>query len=231
MASYIYGTSRANGLKEHVKVPVKHYPGKKIEFIVDKALNDLKNYDGNKFLYLMAGIPDVTHKFEDKNAANQIIYQEVVFNYQPNMLFNFKQLMDGTKQLLSDIHCIPIFATIPTMNLLNWNTIRYAQGKTRYLKYENDYGLMQDNLNYLLLDINKSIITFNNLNGKKNPHLHQLSELCRHGRRIYYYNRYVDGVHPDGNLLAKWGNCLNKTIIENYTETPCVSGKRTVFFI
>ena len=51
------------------------------------------------------------------------------------------------------------------MNLLNWNTIGYAQGKTRYLKYENDYGLMQDNLNYLLLDVNKSIITFNNLNG------------------------------------------------------------------
>jgi hypothetical protein len=54
----------------------------------------------------MAGIPDVTQKFEDKNAANQIIYQEVVFNYQPNMLFNFKQLMDGTNQLLSDIDCI-----------------------------------------------------------------------------------------------------------------------------
>jgi len=70
-----------------------------------------------------------------------------VFNYEPNMLFHFKQLMDGTKQLLSNIDCIPIFATIPTMNLLNWNTIRYAQGKTGYLKYENDYGLMQDNLN------------------------------------------------------------------------------------
>jgi hypothetical protein len=53
------------------------------------------------------------------------------------------------------------------MNLPNWYTIRYTQGKTNYLKYENDYGLMQDNLNYLLLDVNKSIITFNNLNGKK----------------------------------------------------------------
>ena len=46
-----------------------------------------------------------------------------MFNYEPNMLFHFKQLMDGTKQLLSNIDCIPIFATIPTMNLLNWNTI------------------------------------------------------------------------------------------------------------
>ena len=72
------------------------------------------------------------------------------------MLFNFEQLMDGTKQLLCDIDCIPIFAT---MNILNWNTIRYEQGKTGYLKYENDYGLMQDNLHYLLLDMNKSIIT------------------------------------------------------------------------
>jgi hypothetical protein len=38
----------------------------------------------------------------------------------------------------------------------------------------------------------------------------------------------VDGVHPNGNLLAKRGNCFNKTIVENYNEIPCVSGKRTV---
>lgn len=141
----------------------------KYEFIVDKAFNDLKHYDRKKLLYLMAGIPDVTNKLEEKNAANKIIDQEDVFNYEPNMFFHFKQLMDGTKQLLSNIDCIPIFATIPTMNLPNWNTIRNAQGKTNYLKYENEYGLMQDNLNYLLLDVNKSIITFNNLNGKKKP--------------------------------------------------------------
>jgi hypothetical protein len=39
----------------------------------------------------MAGIPDVTNKLEEKNAANKNIYQEVVFNYEPNMLFHFKQ--------------------------------------------------------------------------------------------------------------------------------------------
>lgn len=74
----------------------------------------------------MAGIPYVTNELEEKNAANKIIDQEDVFNYEPNMFFHFKQLMDGTKQLLSNIDCIPIFATIPTMNLPNWNTIRYA---------------------------------------------------------------------------------------------------------
>ena len=58
-------------------------------------------------------------------------------------------------------------------------------------------------------------------------YLHQLSELCRHGKRTYYHNRYVDGVHPNGNLLAKWGNCFNKSIVEKYNETPCVSGKTT----
>jgi hypothetical protein len=109
MASYIYGTSRANGLKEHVNVPVHHYPGTKIEFIVDKAFNDLKHYDGKKLLYLMAGIPDVTNKLEEKNAANQIIYQEDVFNYEPSMLFHFKPLMDGTKQLLIVFLYLPQF--------------------------------------------------------------------------------------------------------------------------
>ena len=53
-------------------------------------------------------------------------------------------------------------------------------------------------------------------------------KLCRHGKRTYYHNRYVDGVHLNGNLLAKRGNCFNKTIVENYNEIPCVSGKRTV---
>ena len=87
---------------------------------------------------------------------------------------------------------------------------------------------MQVNLNYLLLDVNKSIITFNNLNG---------------GGELIYTNfrNYVDmegeSITTDmwmGSIqMAKWGNCFNKTtsIIENYAETPCVSGKRTVFFI
>ena len=57
-----------------------------------------------------------------------------------------------------------------------------------------------------------------------------MSELCRHGKRTYYYNRYVDGVHPDGNLLAKWTTCLNNTMLENYDETHCRYGKITVFF-
>jgi hypothetical protein len=35
------------------------------------------------------------------------------------------------------------------------------------------------------------------------------------------------GIHSNGNLLAKRGNCFNKTIVENYNEIPCVSGKRT----
>ena len=35
----------------------------------------------------MAGIPDVTNELEEKNAANKIIDQEVVFNYEPIKLF------------------------------------------------------------------------------------------------------------------------------------------------
>jgi len=37
-------------------------PWEKIEFIVDKAFNDLKDYDRKTLLYLMAGIPDVANK-------------------------------------------------------------------------------------------------------------------------------------------------------------------------
>jgi secreted protein with Ig-like and vWFA domain len=64
---------------------------------------------GKHLLYVMAGIPDVTNKLEEKNAANQIIYQEYVFNYEPSMLFHFKPLMDGTKQLLIVFLYLPQF--------------------------------------------------------------------------------------------------------------------------
>ena len=37
--------------------------------------------------------------------------------------------MGGAKELLTDIDCVPIFSTIPTINIRNWNTIRYQQGK------------------------------------------------------------------------------------------------------
>ena len=55
----------------------------------------------------------------------------MVLNYQANLLFDFKKLMDGAKELLTDIDCVPIFSTIPTINILI-----YQQGGTRYLKYE-----------------------------------------------------------------------------------------------
>jgi hypothetical protein len=51
--------------------------------------------------------------------------------------------MDGAKELLTDIDCVPIFSAIPTINIRNWNTIRYQQGKTGYLKHENEYPPMQ----------------------------------------------------------------------------------------
>ena len=63
----------------------------------------------------------------NKNARSNV-------NYQDNMLFDLKK--DGAKELLTDIDCVPIFSTIPTINIRNWNTIRYQQGKTGYLKYE-----------------------------------------------------------------------------------------------
>lgn len=79
MASFIYGTSLANGLKEHVNVPVQHFISlEKNEFILEKAFNELKNYNGKTLVYLMGGIPDNTNKLEGKNIINSIIYQEVV---------------------------------------------------------------------------------------------------------------------------------------------------------
>ena len=83
------------------------------------------------------------------------------------MLFDFKKLMDGAKELLTDIDCVPIFSTIPTINILYWITIRYQQGQTGYLKYES-IPQMQENLNFILLNVNKSIIMFNNSNEETN---------------------------------------------------------------
>ena len=74
--------------------------------------------------------------------------------------------MDGAKELLTDIDCVPIFSTIPTINILYWITIRYQQGQTGYLKYES-IPQMQENLNFILLNVNKSIIMFNNSNEEK----------------------------------------------------------------
>ena len=110
MALYIYGTSRANGLKEHVNVPVHHYPGKQFEFIVDKAFNDLKHYDGKKLLYLMAGIPDVINKLEEKNVLklNQDKTELIVFapKHRIKHLSEFSLSFNGTTSIVNDVSCV-----------------------------------------------------------------------------------------------------------------------------
>ena len=42
------------------------FPWKKNEFILEKAFNELKNYNGKTLAYLMGGIPDNTNKLEGK---------------------------------------------------------------------------------------------------------------------------------------------------------------------
>ncbi|CAC5395840.1 unnamed protein product [Mytilus coruscus] len=217
MSTFVYGDSRARQLKDHIPMAVsKFFPGKTIGQITDLANQHLASKSGKKLLYIVGGICNLTKKL---NTDRSSTYEEVVFQPSPNVLFDYLGQMQSGKDLLAGNDCVPIYCTVPTMSLKTWNEIRLAQKKTSYLQFESQYVQMQEELNSTILQVNKKIVQFNFDNGYNTPHIHQCIMKCKKGKYWFYYNRYVDGVHPDDSVVRIWAHQINNAIVENYKRS------------
>ncbi|CAG2213378.1 unnamed protein product [Mytilus edulis] len=213
MSTYVYGDSRARHLKEHIPMAVsKLFPGKTIGQITDLASQQLPK-SGKKLLYVVGGICNLTTKL---NSDASSTYEEVVYQASPSVLFDYHFQMQSGKDLLAHKDCVPIYCTVPTMSLQSWNEIRLNQRKTSYLQFENNYPQMQEELNNTINLVNQKIVQFNNHNGYLTPNIHQCINKCKRGKYWYYYNRFVDGVHPEDSVVDIWAHQINSAIIENH---------------
>lgn len=199
-------------------LPNQHVvPGGRLESLVDVALSGNKRRQmgrsgGTNFIYVIGGIPDATTKIKDRN------YSEVIFPDWPHP--KYRRLVArfrAANERILRAGAIPVFATICTMSLQEYNSHCYEQNWTSYHIHSDHYDDMQHFLNRTLELVNNEICRINDENLVDTPHLAACVMSKRgegQGRRVRY-SRLWDGCHAGKDLVGKWQNILDEAISLN----------------
>ena len=185
--------------------------------LVDAALcksnlRKIDRYTGPHFIYILGGLPDTTVMLKDSR------YEEVIFKDTANKKSQelISTYLDANYKIRS-AGAIPVFSTITTMSINDWNSERYRQRKTSYLIHTPYYEDMQPHLNSTLDIVNSQIFVMNDVNGVETPHFAGSVRTKRgegQGYRTRYY-RLADGVHPVKEVITEWKSSLGRIVAAN----------------
>ena len=221
----IFASSRGLGL-EHITPPnvtVSATSGGKLhelkaaaELIIPPPYGLVKR---RKHIYFLCGIPDLT-ELEKSNSSN---YRECVFNGDPlKVADEYCQQLSNCQSDILNRGALPIFCTIPNMNIALYNNFMLSKRITSYLQYQNEYSRMQSNLETAVNYINSKIPQINKKIQVSTPFLHDTIRQ-RTGRKnkkyfVYHWDKYYDGLHAPKDpkkpmiLLNKWMDIIKNAI-------------------
>ena len=228
---FLAGASRAGALKtmfEGDLSPVAVRGGAELQDITTMLCNLVDEYEPvwrqtinihPNIAYVIGGLCDLTEKRKHRDWRG--LYEEVIVD------FDFRHALDYidseyrySEHRIKQKGVIPVFSTITTMDILNWNTHRntkpvqpWLRRKTDYLLFQADYPRMQSNLNNIIIHANEII---RNINRQNNV---MTLDLARHvmipregtvpGEEVKYKIRtgkalLHDGCHPAPSLKREW---------------------------
>ena len=95
------------------------------------------------------------------------------------------------------------------------NGHRLQIGRTKILKYKDDYEKQQVLLNETIYVINFFIIEQNVQSGIVTPFLHTYVHKKKGSKIRYFYSKLVDGVHPSDQLALLWKQQLERAMQAN----------------
>ena len=169
------------------------------------------NNSGPNFVYIIGGIPDATDMLRDPG------YEEVIFYDATKKTNLLNSRISEANHAILEAGAIPVFSTITTMNIKDWNYARYFKNITSYHIHSPYYDDMQHFLNITLGSVNENIFTINNSNNVETPHLAGYIRSKRgdgQGFR-YRYSRLYDGCHPGLEVVKKWQSALERIAVIN----------------
>lgn len=215
MNSYIYASSRGRSLSDVNCKSLRVVPGGKLRQLCEFAVEELSSVQGPKIVYFIAGIPDICTLNRDRKSN----YEENFLDMSKKHVECYKEILVNVEQEMQHIGCKVVFGTITTISFKLWNEHRLAIGKTKYLKYEVEYAIMQERLNEILHSLNNFITELNTRNGVFTPFLHSpVMKQRKNGNFKYSYSKLVDGVHPSSELSKVWSDRMSKAISMNYEK-------------
>lgn len=159
--------------------------------------------------YIFTGICDITKKLSGRN------YQEVIYVNDGSLMDNIKNKITTLEKFIFDQGAVPIFCTIPSMQIQVWNEHRLASNKTSSLVYQESYYQMQIDLELTIDHINDFLTKCNLNNGVATPLTHTALFRQKHGKRFILHKCLHDGCHPDDYTIGKIITSLNRAILQN----------------
>jgi hypothetical protein len=222
-------TSRGRSLKELIppKAPnmVKYFPGAttyRLANEADQILRDPRLRKESTHFYIIAGLPDLTTRKQDRSKN----YQEVIFEEEPEEAANrIIRLLYNLCDRINSQGPIPILCPVIPSDLEKWNFTRLRQHKTKYLIFKNKYHEMQENLQLATTLINKQIIRYNEENSLRTPFIHRpiIKHLKSKSKFRFTFINFPDGVHPNHHLALKWVEKLYTAFSQNRENSSTTS--------
>jgi hypothetical protein len=224
--NHVIGDSRVKGLKGMLSgVDVSEIwsrPGGKIEHM-KKMVDDITilhqgEDNARTHIYLWVGICNLTTRLKEKNYEEVIFSKSAADKERADLYAKLQQLSTHIYQQ----YAAPIFCPVIAMNLRQWNEHRLTTRKTSALKYADQYGSMQKDLENEVALFNQQFIKIYVENGLTTPMINQDFLHSRgKGRVTPRYRELVDGCHPSGPLLMKFRTSITKAMKKNNLILRC----------
>ena len=231
-------TSRGRAFENILKsdlFQVRVLPGAKLDQITRTLCDLIEDYDliwrqlkhiHPTIAYVGAGIPDITTKLQSNGWMGR--YQEVIMGtWEEEDYIRLEADYRYSDRLLRSKGVVPVFATIPPMDIKNWNLHRNARPinprrrrATDYLMYESEYERMQHKQVEVITRMNHYIRSLNWENGVLDLDLAKFvmipREGCRGREARYRINtgrgKLSDGCHASPSLARQWSTYAFQTV-------------------
>ena len=216
----VIATSRGRELKKHLpeSVLVRYDGGASLEQLMEKAMTiTTPTYHRNKryHIYFVGGIPNITRLIKNRSEN----YRECVYDQDPSVTASkFLEKITEMQNVFLQRGALPIFATVPRVNLAKYNMYFILNGMTKQLKFSDQYATMQSKFDEALHTINNHIFETNQKVKVTTPLLHMTIRERRGSKKRYVawkWELLYDGVHATEPLRKTWAGVLKEAMDEN----------------
>ena len=207
----IVATCRGKELTPLHKPPhtrLRYIPAASIKDLTAVALELPERHGGTsepRFVYFVAGLPDLTTKVSWRNFMGRYQYQEVIFKGPvEDAVEAMKTTIREAAHSIQAAGAVPVFSTIAPSQLERWNQVRLEQHKTTHLLHFQHYREMQLELLQTTIYVNRFIHELNNQNGVVTPALAKKIIYSRRSKYRFRHKLLVDGVHLAPVAVKDW---------------------------